>query len=312
MKLFKKILKWCGYFFLLIILMLAGIYTYFAMRTGQAAEMRAIFQKTEKRRPLVFAHRGGGGLFPENTLGAFKYSAEMGVDVLELDVHSTADGTLVVLHDESLERTTNGHGKVSEMPLAEVKKLDAAFNFTPDDGKTFPLRGKGISVPTLQEIFDAFPEMTFNIEPKQAEPSITAPLCEMIRTKNMTGKVIVGSFRQTAIDEFRTACPEVATAATPREASEFLALFEVGLAASYRPPMQALQIPLSLGRLPVVSKNFIAAAHQLNLQVHVWTINDPAEMRNLLDLGVDGIMTDYPDRLLGLFGTGGPAIVKKD
>ena len=306
----RKILKWFGYFCLSVIFILAGLYIYLAAQTGKPAELRAIFQNTEKVHPLVFAHRGGGGVFPENTLGAFEYSAKMGVDVLELDVHSTADGTLVVMHDTKFDRTTNGSGKISEMTLAEVKKLDAGFNFTPDGGKTFPFRGQGITVPTLKEIFDAFPAMTFNIEPKQTEPSITKLLCEMIRAKEMTGKVIVGSFRQTAIDEFRTACPDIATAATPREASEFLAMYKVGLAASYTPPMQALQIPQNLGSLQVVSKDFIAAAHKLNLQVHVWTINDPAEMQNLVEIGVDGIMTDYPDRLMNLLNNG-QTIVKK-
>ncbi len=309
-KILFKFLKWFGYFALGVFVILAGIYIYLAMRMGKPAQPRAIFQKIESSRPLVFAHRGGGGLFPENTLDAFEYSAKMGVDVLELDVHSTADGTLVVMHDTNFERTTNSTGKISEMPLAEIKKLDAGFNFTTDDGKTFPFRNQGITVPTLKEIFDAFPETTFNIEPKQTEPSITKPLCEMIRAEKMSSKVIVGSFRQTAIDEFRAACPDVATAATPSEASEFLALYKVGLGASYTPPMQVLQIPQNIGSLQIVSKDFIAAAHKLNLQVHVWTINEPAEMQNLLEIGVDGIMTDYPDRLMNLLNNG-QTIVKK-
>ncbi len=307
---FGLLLKITGFISLGVLLSLGGIYAYFAAQTGVPAAPRPLFEN-QSRRPLVFAHRGGGGLHPENTLGAFEYSAKMGVDVLELDVHSTADGALVVMHDAEIDRTTNGSGKIREMPLEAVKKLDAAFNFTPDDGKTFPFRGTGISVPTLQEIFEAFPAMTFNIEPKQIEPSITKPLCEMIRAQKMTAKVIVGSFRQTAIDEFRAACPEVATAATPREASEFLALFKVCLGASYTPPMQALQIPQNLGSLPVVSKEFIEAAHKLNLKVHVWTINDSAEMQRLLEMNVDGIMSDYPDRLLKLLGSGQKIVQKR-
>ncbi len=306
----RKILKWFGYFVLGVVLILAGIYVYLAMRTGKPADMRAIF-KREISRPLVFAHRGGGGLFPENTLEAFKYSAQMGVDVLELDIHSTADGALVVMHDGSLDRTTNGSGRINQMTLAEVKKLDAAYNFTPDDGKTFPYRGKGITIPTLQEIFDSFPEMTFNVEPKQAEPSVTKPLCEMIRARKMTEKVIVGSFRQMAIDEFRTECSEVATSATPSEVSEFLALYKMGLGESYSPPMQVLQIPERVGSLQVVSKDFIETARKLNLKVHVWTINETEDMQRLLEMKVDGIMTDYPDRLLKILGDG-QKLVKKD
>jgi len=300
---FRRILKFFGYLILGVVLILAGIYFYLAMKTGKPADVRAIFQR-ELSRPLVFAHRGGGGLYPENTLEAFKYSAAMGVDVLELDVHSTADGTLVVMHDAQVDRTTNGSGQINRMTLAEVKKLDAGYQFTPDGGKTFPFRGRGITIPTLQEIFDALPEKTFNVEPKQAEPSVTGQLCEILRARKMTDKVIVGSFRQTAIDEFRAECAEVATAATPAEVRDFLALYKVGLGESYSPPMQVLQIPERLGSLQIVSKDFIETARRLNLKVHVWTINDAEDMQRLIEMRVDGIMTDYPDRLLKLLGDG--------
>ncbi len=305
----RKILKIFGYFVLGVIVVLAGIYVYLAMQTGKPAEIRAIFQR-DNSRPLVFAHRGGGGLYPENTLEAFKYSAQMGVDVLELDVHSTSDGALVVIHDATLDRTTNGVGRINQMTLAELKKLDAGFKFTPDGGQTFPFRGKGVTIPTLQEIFDALPEKTFNVEPKQAEPSITTPLCEIIRDRKMTAKIIVGSFRQQAIDEFRAQCTEVATAATPAEVRDFLALYKVGLGETYRPPMQVLQIPERLGALQIVSKDFVETAAKLNLKVHVWTINEPADMQRLIEMRVDGIMTDYPDRLLKLLSGGAPFIEK--
>jgi len=297
----KKIFKILGFLFLGVILILAGFYFYLAMQTGKSAETRTIFEKKEAR-PLVFAHRGGGGLFPENTLEAFKYSVDLGVDVLELDVHSTSDGKLVVLHDRSVDRTTNGQGNVSDLTLGELKKLDAGYKFTTDGGQTFPFRGKGITVPTLEEVFAAFPAMTFNIEPKQQTPSITKPLCGILREKKATGNVIIGSFRQEVLDEFRAECSEVATSASPAEVSGFLAYYKTGIAASYTPPMQALQIPENVGYLNVVSKDFVEAAHKLNLKVHVWTINKPEDMQRLLDMGVDGIMTDYPDRLLNILG----------
>ncbi len=302
MKFFRRLFKWFGYFLLAVILIAAGFYLYLAMQTGKSAEARPVFQNEKMARPLVFAHRGGGGLFPENTLEAFEYSARMGADVLELDVHSTADGTLVVMHDGSVDRTTNGRGRVSEMTLAELKKLDAGYLFTNDNGATFPFRGREITIPTLREIFEKFPQMTFNVEPKQATPSITRPLCEMIRQYKMIDQTIVGSFRQTAVDEFRQFCPEVATSATPAEVSEFLAMYKTGIADSYTPPFQALQVPVNASFLNVVSKDFVEAAHRRNLQVHVWTINDADEMRRLLEMNVDGIMTDYPDRLLNLLG----------
>ena len=297
----RKFLKWCGYFLLVAVVILIGIYIYLAMQTGKPAEIREVFRR-ENSRFLVFAHRGGGGLYPENTLGAFEYSAKMGVDVLELDVHSTSDGVLVVMHDAAVDRTTDGSGRINQMTLAELKKLDAGYKFSTDGGQTFPFRGRGIAIPTLQEIFDASPLMTFNVEPKQAEPSIIKPLCEIIRARKMTDKIIVGSFRQTAIDEFRVECAEVATSATPREVSRFLAMYKTGIGASYTPPMQALQIPEKLGSLQIVTKDFVETAHKLNLQVHVWTINEKTDMQKLIEMGADGIMTDYPDRLLEVIG----------
>ena len=284
-----------------MLISLGTAYVYLSMQIGEKATERAVFAG-EKSPLLVFAHRGGGGLIPENTLEAFVYSAKMGVDVLELDVHSTADGTLVVMHDAAVDRTTDGRGRVHELTLDAVKKLDAGYLFSPDGGRTYPFRGKKITVPTLEEIFAALPEMTFNIEPKQRAPSIIKPLCGLIRERKMIDKVIVGSFSQTTIDDFRRECPEVATSASPSEATEFLTLSKVGLTESYKPPMQALQIPENLGKLSVVTEEFVKNAHRKNLKVHVWTINETAAMERLINIGVDGIMTDYPDRLLNLLG----------
>lgn len=293
--------KWLCIFLLGAAVAVGVLYVYLSSKTGETAADKIVFKK-ENSGLLVFAHRGGGGLIPENTLEAFKYSAKIGVDFLELDVHATSDGTLVVNHDATVDRTTDGRGRVNELTLSEIKKLDAGYMFSTDGGRSFPFRGKGIAVPTLREIFDALPEMRFNIEPKQQTPSIIAPLCALIRERKMTNKTIVGSFNQATIDEFRRACPEVATSASPSEVTEFLALSKSGLAASYSPPMQALQIPQNLGALQIVTKDFVADAHRRNLQVHVWTINDAADMQRLLDAGVDGIMTDYPDKLLKLLG----------
>lgn len=284
-----------------IILCVGVLYVYLASVTGETAVERTVF-KRENARPLVFAHRGGGGLFPENTLGAFEYSAKMGVDVLELDVHATSDGALVVNHDATVDRTTDGRGRITELTLEQIKKLDAGYAFSTDGGKTFPFRAKGVTIPTLEEIFAALPEMTFNVEPKQETPSIIKSLCSLIRERKMADKVIVGSFRQSILTEFRLECSEVATSASPSEVSKFLALSKTGVAESYSPPMQALQVPEYIGSLQVVSKEFVEAAHKRNLKVHVWTINETADMQRLLELGVDGIMTDYPDRLLTLTG----------
>ena len=297
----RKIIKWFGYFCLGVILVMAAIYTSLAWSEGAPSPEHVYFQSSKADRPLVIAHRGGGGLAPENTISAFENSVRLGVDVLELDVHSTADGALVVIHDRTVDRTTDGSGRVNALTLDEIRRLDAGYRFSTDGGQTFPLRGKGVRVPTLDEVFAAFPEMKFNIEPKQHEPSIVAPLCEAITARKMVEKVVVASFNQTLMDEFRQACPKVATSAGPSEVTKFLTLYKTGLTESFSPSMQALQIPENAGWLNVVNRDFIKAAHERNLKVHVWTVNNADDMKRLIEMGVDGIMTDYPDRLLALF-----------
>jgi glycerophosphoryl diester phosphodiesterase len=255
-------------------------------------------------RPLVIAHRGGAGLWPENTLYAFEQAANLGVDIIEIDVRSTSDGTLVVMHDATLERTTDGAGHISEVSLAQLKRYDAGYRWSADGGKSFPMRGRGLVVPTLEEVFTALPEMRFNIEPKQDAPSITEPLCNLIRKRGMADRVVVASFSHAIMGEFRQTCPEVATSATPLEVSRFLAMQKAGLDGAYSPPMQALQVPEYIGGLRVLTRAFVEAAHGRNLQVHAWTVNDAQDMRRLIDLGVDGLMTDYPDRLMQLLAQG--------
>ena len=294
----RRIIKWLAYFALLIVVILGITYIYLAMFEGKPAIERKIFTKELVRKPLVIAHRGGAKLFPENTLFAFKNSLEMGVDVIELDVRSTSDGKLVVIHDAKVDRTTDGSGAIADMTFEQIRKLDAGFRWSNDGGKTFPFRGRGIIIPALREVFEKFPDAKFNIEPKHETPAPEKPLCDLIREYNKTDQVIVGSFRQSIIANFRRECVEVATSASPSEASNFLTRYKIGLSENYSPEMQALQIPEKLGSLQVVTKNFIDAAHKLNLQVHVWTINDKADMKRLIEEGADGIMTDYPDRLL--------------
>jgi glycerophosphoryl diester phosphodiesterase len=252
--------------------------------------------------PLVMAHQGGNGLWPDNTQVAFERAVALGVDVLEMDIHSTADGVLVVIHDSTVDRTTNGTGAVHDLTLAEIKALDAGYNWTSDDGQTYPYRGQGITVPTLEELFVAFPTMPMNIEIKQAEPSIAAPLCQLIRETGRADKVLIASFHQEAIGEFRRACPEVATSTGQNEVIALFVLSKVLLEGAYRPDAEAVQVPEYRSGLHVITPRFVDAAHGRNFQVHAWTINEAEDMQRMLDLGVDGIITDYPDRLMDLLG----------
>lgn len=296
---FRKLLNFLLYFALAVIVVLSITYVYFAFTKGKRAEKLG-FITLERARPLVIAHRGGGGIAPENTLAAFRRSVELGVDVLELDVRSTADGELVVIHDSKVDRTTNGNGLVSDMTFETIRKLDAGFNWTKDEGKTYPFRGENIKIPTLREVFEAFPNTKINIEPKYDSPSPVTPLCSLINEFNRADKVIVGAFNATVLAEFRTSCRGVATSASPTEASSFLFGYNIGLSESFSPEMQVFQIPQKIGSWQIVTEEYVKALHERNLEVHVWTINEIEDMKQLLKIKADGIMTDYPDRLLNL------------
>jgi glycerophosphoryl diester phosphodiesterase len=253
-------------------------------------------------RPWVIAHQGGDGLWPSDTMFAFERAAEMGVDVLEMDMHSTADGELVLMHDSTVDRTTNGTGRINEMTLAEIKALDAGYNWSEDDGQTFPFRDMGITVPTLEEVFTAYPDYRMNIEIKQAEPSIIEPFCQMIRDNQMENHVLVPSFNQESVNEFRQACPEVATSAGESEVIAFFVLSKLFLENIYSPKATALQVPETRSGLTVLTQRLIDAAHRRNLEVHPWTVDETEDMQRMLDMGVDGIITDRPDLMMELLG----------
>jgi glycerophosphoryl diester phosphodiesterase len=274
---------------LAVVVPACAFYVMLSRRAGVVMPEHVYF-KGDAGRPLVIAHRGGAGLWPENTLYAFEHAAALGADVIETDVHATSDGEVVVMHDERVERTTDGAGRVSSMTLAELKRLDAGYRWTPDGGRSFPLRGRGVTVPTLREVFEALPAMRFNIEPKQSDPPILAPLCRLIREYRMTDRVMVAAFNGSTLERFRRECPEVATSASTSEVGLFLSMQRSGLANAYSPPMQALQVPEWAGGVRVLTADFVAAAHGRNLRVHAWTVNSEEEMRRLLDMGVDGLM----------------------
>ena len=249
---------------------------------------------------MVIAHRGGRSLGPENTLYTFRRAVELGVDVLEIDVHLTKDNHLAVIHDKTVDRTTNGSGTVESFNLAEITKLDAGFRWSADNGKTYPLRGKNIQIPALSEVFEAFPQMRINIEIKDPKPAAITALCQSIQVHNMTPKVMIASFDAGALKEFRSICPEVATSAGASEAIWFYALQKMNMESTYTPDAHAMQVPENYGELQVADQRFIEAAHARNMRVQVWTVNDSEAMKRLLRHGVDGIMTDYPQRLIEL------------
>jgi glycerophosphoryl diester phosphodiesterase len=250
----------------------------------------------------AIAHRGGRGLRPENTLAAFEHAAALGVDVMEMDLRATADGEIVVLHDATVDRTTDGHGPVAALELAELQKLDAGYRWSADGGRTFPFRGKGIRVPALAEVFARFPRARMNIEIKPGEPAFAVALCALVRRSGKTEQVLVASMQDGALEAFRGACPEVATSMGPGEGRRFYAAHFVHLTAALSPQGVALQAPYRIGGRELLTAGLVAAARGRNVRVHAWTVNEEAVMRRLIAIGIDGIITDRPDVLLRLLG----------
>ena len=251
--------------------------------------------------PLVIAHQGGDGVWPGDTMYAFEKAVEIGADVLEMDAHITKDDQIVLMHDEKVDRTTDGTGLIEEMSLDELRQLDAAHQWSNDDGQTFPFRGQGIQVPTLEELFLKFPDMRYVIEIKLTENPIDKPLCDLIRQNNMQDKVVVASFHDEAMQNFRETCPEIATSASRGEVTKFVLLGKVFLSGYVVPAYQSIQPPFdpkdSLN-IPIMTKRFIREAHAKNISVEPWTVNDPELMEQYIEWGVDGIITDRPDLMI--------------
>lgn len=252
---------------------------------------------------VVLAHRGWRGYYPENTMLAFAKAAEMPIDGLEIDIHCTQDGVPVVFHDATLERTTNGNGRICDFTLAELKQLDAGHNFTKDEGQTFPFRGQGITIPTLAEVFEKFPDLWINVDIKQQEPSMIRPFCNLIREYKMADRMCVGSFHNGTVQAFRRACPEVARVGSMPETARLFALSKIGLPQLYWGKAHVLQIPPRHDKgFDLFTPQLVRAAHQNNTAVHLWTINETTAIQRFIEMSVDGIISDYPDRVLKVLG----------
>jgi len=248
------------------------------------------------------AHRGGRRIRPEHTLLAYDQALEDGADILELDVHETSDGMLVVMHDATVDRTTDCTGLIKEMTFADLRNCDAGYNFSNDDGQTYPYRGTGLVVPTMEEVFDRYPDTPFIIEVKQSDPSIVDHFVEVIREYGVEDKMTGSAFADSLLRELRTAAPDIPTNMGTNETFVFWGFSFSALDPEYQPQAEFLQVPpqFDVGDriVDVLHPGFVPRAHELDMLVHVWTINDEEEMRFLIETyGIDGIMTDDPPLL---------------
>jgi glycerophosphoryl diester phosphodiesterase len=233
--------------------------------------------------PIPFAHRGGASEAPENTLPAFEHAVRLGYRYVETDVHVTADGVLVAFHDDVLDRVTDGVGRVEELPWSTVRAAKV-------DGRE--------PIPLFEDLLGAFPEVRVNVDPKH--DASVEPLVAVLRRCAAVERVCVGAFSDRRLQRIRRLVgPALCTALGPRSIAKLVAAAKAGVSPG-RLPAPCAQVPVSARGVTIVDERLVAAAHKRGMQVHVWTIDDEAEMRRLLDLGVDGIMTDVPAVLRAL------------
>lgn len=250
-------------------------------------------------RPLVIAHAddSGAGLFPGNTAVFLREMAAMKVDVLEMDVHLSADDALVLMHDATVDRTTEGKGAIADKTLAELRQLNVAYNWS-KDGNSYPYRNDPQRILTIDEVFNQYPKYPMVIEIKSPGLGAAESLCRKLRAFNKSNQVIVSSFHQESIAGFRKDCPHVATGAGADEVRMFALASRLGAFRLLSPHYQALHIPVQYEGFTLVTPSAVAQVQDRGVRVDVWTVNEEAEMRRLIEMGVDGIMTDRPDRLM--------------
>lgn len=288
---------------LLSIILVYSLAFYILYKQPQPTVKQPSVLETEKGGPLVIAHRAGDLIAPGNSMTAIEKSAELGVDLIELDIHITKDGHLVLMHDPSVDRTTDGSGLVAELTLEEFQMLDAGFHFMDLNGE-YSFRGLGVYKPTLEEVFQEYPDMHYMLEIKHTNPpqlygDIAFKLWELIQEYEMEDKVLVSSFDQEIIDEFNEyAQGEVALGTGEQSAFNFIITNKLWVRNLFKPNGHAIQLPVKNKYFDFFTEEVIEGAHRLGMDVHYWTINDEETMRELIDAGADGIITDRPDLLI--------------
>jgi glycerophosphoryl diester phosphodiesterase len=255
------------------------------------------------RPTLHISHRGGAHLAPENTLVAFGAAVERWrTDMLELDVHLSRDGALVVSHDPTVQRCTDGEGRIAELRWAELERLDAGHHFSRDGGRTHPFRGRGVKLPLFREVLRAFPGTPLNVEVKAEARGIEAEVASLVRGEGAVDRVCLGSELDDLAARLAEALPE-ACHFYPRDALTALVVaIKSGAELPDDPRYQVLDMPLDYGDVRLIDRELLAAARQIGRWVNVWTVDDAPTMRALVALGVGGIMTDRPDLLRSILG----------
>ena len=245
----------------------------------------------------VIAHRGGRGLRPGNTIEAAVNAINLGSDVIELDVHLTADQILVVRHDDNINTTTNGTGLIRFMSAEDIGQYSANFHSVDFPNKKFR---EDIKVPTLESMFEKLPNKRYLIELKPKDELTADALCTLVTKSQLEDQVIVGSFHSETLKYFREQCPIVPTSIGQSEMVWLVLLERLKLGHLFKTESYSIQVPVSYGGYRILSPSLVDLAHSLNMRVDVWTVNSPEVMKEVISMGVDGVITDYPDRLISI------------
>ncbi len=252
--------------------------------------------------PWLVAHRGGSLLAPENTLAAFDRAAGLGADTIETDVRLTRDGAVVVFHDDDTARLLGVPGTIEERTLSELRRLDAGACFTPD-GTAFPYRGQGLTVPTLEEALQRYPAMRFNIDAKTEDPDLARSLAAVVTAAGAEERVCLGSFFDEQAERLGSLLPGCARFLPQQAATCHVMSARAGGSGEGCPSGYDLAgLPHRLGEMVVVDAAVVSYFHRHGIPVHVWTVDEETEMRELLAMGVDGIVSDRPDVLKKVLG----------
>lgn len=258
--------------------------------------------------PLIIAHRGASAFAPENTLEAFglafqKYDADM----IEFDVRFSSDGVPVIIHDATLERTTNGKGYVLKQSLQDLKGWDAGYFFDPDQQKKFPFRGKGIKIPTLEELFSEFPDRSFAVEIKENSAPLVHAVMDLVRKYKLESRVVAGSKHDLVSKTLKEHFPRNPRFLSQREILSVVADYKRKITDREKDPFAVASMPTKRAGFPLDDARIIDYFHSRKMKVYFWTINDAAALKALAEKGADGLVTDHPGLAHQVLGRGRPS-----
>jgi glycerophosphoryl diester phosphodiesterase len=254
---------------------------------------------SDRRRPVLLAHRGTSVMAPENTVPAFDFAQQHCADIFEIDVRLSRDNEVMVFHDETLQRTTNGTGAVRAMTVAELKQLDAGYRFQTDN--SYSARDTGIRILTLTELLERYSSVRVNIDIKDADAAAVDAVGRTVEAFGAANRCVLASFHDAQVERCRARFPGIRLSMSMGEIKRYYARYLFGLLRGSTHSAGLFQVPVSYYGLSLSGRRFISSVHRGGGEINYWTINDPQQMRSLLERGADGIVTDRADLAVPVF-----------